>query len=277
MGEPNLLETTRLGGLEVTRLVIGGNPFSGFSHQGEERDREMVSYYTAARIKEALRLAEEAGINTLFARADRHIVRVLREYWDEGGTLQWIAQTATDTPDPLMNIPFARKWGASACYLHGGQTEYFLSNGQGKKIVEAVARIHDLGMPAGVAGHRPEDHLWVRENVECEFQMCSYYNPGDRAKDPAHHPTYDECFAADDRDRMVETIARLGERPAVHYKILAAGRTPPEEAFRFASRHVRPQDIVCVGVYLGDNPGAITEDVALFRRYIARKQGSGAS
>jgi len=263
------LETVKLGQLEVTRLVIGGNPFSGFSHQGDDRDREMLSYYTADRIKETLRLAEAAGINTLFARADRHIVRTLYEYRDEGGTIQWVAQTATDTPDPLMNIPFARRWGADACYLHGGQTEYFLSNGQGGKIVEAVKLIRDLGVPAGVAGHRADHHDWIRQHVDCDFQMCCYYNSSDRSKDPAHHPTYDECFVEADRDRMVETIARLGERPAVHYKILAAGRTDPEAAFRFAGSAIRPQDVVCVGFYLPDNPGMIDEDIALFNRYCA--------
>jgi len=180
-----------------------------------------------------------------------------------------VAQTATDTPDPLMNIPFAKRWGAKAIYLHGGQTEYFLANKQGQKIVEAVKRIRDLGLPGGVAGHRPDDHDWVRDHVDCDFQMCCYYNTGDRSKDPAHHPTYDECFVQADRDRMVETIARLGDRPAVHYKILAAGRTEPEAAFRFAGAAMRPQDVVCVGFYLGDNPNMIAEDAALFNRYCA--------
>lgn len=58
-----------LGKVQISRLAIGGNPFSGFSHQGAARDREMRGYYTAARIKAALRKAEAAGITTLFARA----------------------------------------------------------------------------------------------------------------------------------------------------------------------------------------------------------------
>ena len=70
------------GDVEVSRLVIGGNPFSGFSHQSPGRDREMIRYYTTARIKDALRKAEEAGINTFFGRTDRHIGRLLSEYWD---------------------------------------------------------------------------------------------------------------------------------------------------------------------------------------------------
>jgi len=67
------MHKVKFGDIEVTRLVIGGNPFSGFSHQGPERDREMIRYYTVANIKDALRKAEAAGINTFFGRTDRHV------------------------------------------------------------------------------------------------------------------------------------------------------------------------------------------------------------
>ena len=77
------MRTVVFGDVEVARFVIGGNPFSGFSHQSRERSQEMVHYYTVARIKEALRKAEEAGINTFFGRTDRHVKRMLLEYWDE--------------------------------------------------------------------------------------------------------------------------------------------------------------------------------------------------
>lgn len=267
MPAPATLETVPLADLAVTRLVIGGNPFSGFSHQGDRRDDEMLSYYTVERIKETLRKAEAAGVTALFARADRHVARTLREYWEEGGTVQWVAQTASEEPDPMTNIPRAHKWGAKAIYLHGGQTDYFLSNDQGERIIDAIKAIRDRGLPAGVAGHRADDHDWVREHVDCDFQMCCYYNSSDRANDPAHHASYDECFDVRDRDRMMETIARMGDRPVVHYKILAAGRTPPDEAFRFAGRHMRPHDLCCVGVYLGDKPDMIDEDIDLFNQH----------
>ena len=70
------LGTIRIGSAEVSRVVIGGNPFSGFSHQTAEKDREMVSWYTVARIKEALRRAEALGVNTHLGRADHHIMRL---------------------------------------------------------------------------------------------------------------------------------------------------------------------------------------------------------
>ena len=47
-----MLPTVDFCGLTVTRLIIGANPFGGYSHQNRERDQEMVTYYTPERIKE---------------------------------------------------------------------------------------------------------------------------------------------------------------------------------------------------------------------------------
>ena len=44
-----MLPTVDFCGLNVTRLIIGANPFGGYSHQNPQRDEEMRSYlYRAA-------------------------------------------------------------------------------------------------------------------------------------------------------------------------------------------------------------------------------------
>jgi hypothetical protein len=45
------LPTVTIGPHRISRLTIGGNPFSGFSHQNAQRDAEMLDYYSVARIK----------------------------------------------------------------------------------------------------------------------------------------------------------------------------------------------------------------------------------
>ena len=57
------MEYIQIGGVKVSRFILGSNPFSGFSHQGAEMDLAMVRYYTAARVKETIRAAESLGIN----------------------------------------------------------------------------------------------------------------------------------------------------------------------------------------------------------------------
>ncbi|MHC4715745.1 MAG: hypothetical protein ACYS5V_02140 [Planctomycetota bacterium] len=261
------LQTVRVGGVEVSRLAIGGNPFSGFSHQSPERDREMRRYYTVERIKEALHRAEAAGINTFFGRVDNHVMRMLEEYWDEGGAIQWFAQTATEREDFLRNIRTAAARGAKGCYLHGGQTDHFHHHGQTEHLGRALETIRAEGMAGGFAAHRTEPHEWIRDHLEPDFQLCCYYDPSPRLDDPSHKPTDAEKFDPAHRDAMAGTIATL-TCSAVHYKVLAAGRTPPREAFEYIGRVIRPQDVVLVGMFLGDDPDMIETNVRLFEEIV---------
>ena len=53
------MPTIEIAGLQVSRLILGGNPFSGFSHQDAATDRAMLHYYTAENIKRDFRRAED--------------------------------------------------------------------------------------------------------------------------------------------------------------------------------------------------------------------------
>lgn len=274
------LDRITIGELSISRFMLGSNPFSGFSHQGVEADERMIHYYTTARIKQTLREAEAVGINMLIARADHHVMRLLMEYWDEGGTLQWIAQTCPELGPIEEGVANAIKGGACACYVHGGVTDYLLAQGKTDEIPPALAMIHDAGLPAGIAGHNPAVFRWAEETgLDADFYMCCYYNPSSRDENAEHVHGAREWFREEDRAVMVETIAGLS-RPAIHYKVLAAGRNDPAEAFAFVAQHLRPQDAVCVGVCTEDRSDMLREDVALLERAMAsrsKKPRSGSA
>jgi len=260
------VDLIEIGDLEVSRFIIGGNPFSGFSHQSPARDEEMADYYTVDRIKRELRKAEELGVNTVIARADRHIIRLLREYWNEGGKISWIAQTCPELGTVEGGVRRALDGGASACYIHGGLMDNLLAREELDAASRGVELIKEAGLPAGVAGHNPQVHRWAEDNLDLDFYMCSYYNPTDRSEGPEHDSEEGETFSAADKDRMTTLIPSLS-KPVVHYKVMAAGRTPPEEALREAISFMRPGDAVCVGIFAGDDPDMLREDVAIFERY----------
>lgn len=112
-------------GLKVTRLVLGANPFGGFSHQNEKRDNEMRTYYTIDRIKETWARAEAAGINTMVTNNETsHVIQAVREYLGNGGKLQWIAQVnGLSKPEMLKAIDEAVDIGCKALFSHGAQTD----------------------------------------------------------------------------------------------------------------------------------------------------------
>ena len=257
------MDAVKIGDVEVSRFLLGGNPFSGFSHQSPERDREMMHYYTTARIKETLFQAEKLGLTGVVARADHHVMRFLMEYWDEGGHLQWFAQTCPGVGPTEMCVRRAFQGGAKACHIHGGVMDYLYAQKKTDEAKRSVELIHERGLPAGVAGHSTEVFEWAEENLDCDYYMCCYYNPTRRDENPEHVRGAAEKFREEDRRSMVELIRRLS-KPVIHYKILAAGRNDPEEAFRFSARAMRREDLVCAGVFTRDRPDMLSVSVVIF-------------
>ena len=171
------MEYIQIGNLKVSRLILGGNPFSGFSHQGVEKDDEMRHFYTCRRIKETFAQAESLGINTFIGRTDYHIMRILLEYWDEGGKVQWFAQTAPECGPPEVAVQRAKEGGAKACHIHGGVMDYLLAHNRIDEVKPTIKTIHQAGLAAAIAGHKPEVFLWAEKNLDVDYYLCSYYNP----------------------------------------------------------------------------------------------------
>jgi hypothetical protein len=256
------MQYVRLGGLVVSRFILGSNPFSGFSHQGTDRDWEMRRYFSAEKIKAVIREAEELGVNTVLARTDFHMMRLLYEYRADGGTAQWFAQTCPEVGDHAACVARAATYGAVACHIHGGVMDFLLANGRLGEIPEVVARIREHGMLAGIAGHNRHVFEWAEENLDVDYYMCCYYNPTDRDRNAEHVSGAEEMYLDEDRERMTRFIARAS-RPVIHYKVLAAGRNDPATALRYAAARMRDSDMVCVGVFPGDVPDMLRQDVDL--------------
>jgi len=261
------LPTVDFCGVEVSRIAVGGNPFSGIGHQDGALDQAMKDYYTVGRIKETLFQCEELGINTAFLRADNHIIRLLREYWNEGGTIQWFAQHAPERRDILQNIRSAHGGGATGIYIQGGLTDALQENGTLEEVVEPLALIHELGLVNGIAGHQPRTHLDAQAmGLEFDFHMVCFYNiTGRRGKIDV--PDTDP-YVPEDRERAAKLLGEL-EKPCVAYKIMGAGRNDPREAIPFAVRHLKPTDITCIGFFPKDRPNEIREDVEIFCEALA--------
>lgn len=254
-----------LGSLEVSKFILGSNPISGYSHQSIEADSKMLHYFNMTHTKDLLARAESLGVTTFIGRSDHYVKRLLMEYWDDGGKLDWIAQTCPELGTIERGIQNALDGGAKACYIHGGIVDHMLAEGRFDEIPKLLQIVKDAGLPAGIAGHNPEVFRRAELEIDVDFYMCCYYNPTSRATDPEHKPGQSEWFYDKDRDIMVDVISTLS-RPAIHYKIMAAGRNNPEEAFLFAKKHMRSGDAVCVGVYDEDDPDMIRKDVELLMK-----------
>ena len=245
--EVETIPTMNLGCVTVSKLLVGGNPFSGFSHHSDERDMEMRRYFTTDRIHQTLFECERQGITAFVGRVDNHITRVLLEYYAKGGTIQWIAQTAMERWSIEDNVKMARYFGAKACYLHGGNFDKLWDEGKQETIRKTLNFIKDQGLPAGLASHNPERILIAdQEEYGADFYMVSLYNIAGRRGQIVE--AKDERFRETDRKKALSIIPRLS-KPTIAYKVLAAGRRDPEKSFQEVFGIIKSSDGILVGVY----------------------------
>lgn len=234
-----MLPTIKLGSHNVTRLIVGGNPFSGNSHHSALMDKEMRDYYTTQKIKETLYDCEKFGINTIQARGDAHIMRLLNEYWNEGGKLQWIAQTASEFSSIPNNVRNIASYGAIACYHHGSRTDYLYKEGKIDSVKEILSVIRDTGMVVGLGTHDPDVVRYAEDNgFDLDFYMISFYNLSKRG----------EIYLPEDRSAACKIIREI-DKPMLAFKIMAAGRNEPFEAFEYAYKNIKPIDSIVVGIF----------------------------
>lgn len=259
------MQYVTIGSARVSRFILGSNPFSGFSHQNVDTDQAMRRYFTVAQIKETLRRAEKVGVNALIARADHHVLRMLLEYRDEGGKIQWIAQTCPELGPTDSSVSRAIANGAIGCHIHGGVSDNLLAQGRLAELQADLDKLRKAGLAAGIAGHNPGVFEFAEKHLDADYYMCCYYNPTDRSKKADHIHGATEKFVEEDRSRMISLIASLS-RPVIHYKILAAGRNDPAEAFATAAAAMRDDDAVCVGIYNAEINNMLEQDVALLNQ-----------
>lgn len=249
-------------GLVVSRLIVGGNPFSGNSHRSDATSREMRDYYTTARIIEVLARCESLGINAFVGRADAHIIRVLHEYWNAGGRMAWIAQTAPEMRSVDDNVRRAVGEGARAVYIHGGWFDERFEAGNLAEVERALATIRGAGVPAGIAGHIPEYHLAAVGQLAADFHLvCCYRCGGIRA-------AKGEAFDSADFAPALAAIARL-PRPCIAFKLLGAARFDPAVQIPTAARTIKPTDAILVGFFPKHQPRQVEDVVALVERELA--------
>jgi hypothetical protein len=233
------LPTVRLGTLEVSRFILGSNPFWGYSHKSAQLDEEMKRYHTDERIMQILDEAAECGLTALASPPDKRWVSLFARYLENGGRLKiWISQCHGAPEQMIEEIDRSIKGGAKAIFIQGARVEEQFGAGRFDVLRSWVERIKEAGLPAGCAAHWPEIHPELeRRKFPTDFYYQCFYDVS-RSSD----------YAAAEREKAVATVLRL-EKPVIAYKILGAGRLAASEGFEYAFNHIRRKDGVCVGIY----------------------------
>lgn len=258
-----MLPTVDFCGLNVTRLIIGANPFGGYSHQNKNRDEEMRTWHSVDRIHKTWQRAESAGINTMIANNETpHVLEAVRTYLSSGGKLQWIAQVnRRQKTDVLKAIDEAIEIGCKGIYFHGALLDAAYEKGDAGEFAKWVEHARAAGVPAGTAGHLAKAHLWIDEQDIVDFHAVCFFNCG------SLHDGKGERFRLADVAKAVDAIQRI-QKPCIGYKIMGSGRMDPRMAFEYAFESIKPTDAVNVGMHRGDKDDMVEENVGIVNEFL---------
>ncbi len=229
--------TSRIGGYDISRLMIGSNSFHGFSHFSKARSDWLRRYFTPDRQVEVLAAAARQGLNATISMQRADYAAVLREVEAQTGVhIHWFATPGgTETSELKEGICEAAELGAEFCLPHTMWTDARLmpARGEIEEAEEVIEYIHAQGMRAGWSTHRPECvTVSDRAGYDVDVYVQIFNSQG---------------FLCQVETDWVASVIRGAQKPVLCIKPLGAGRIMPPTAFGFVYSHIRPQDVVAVG------------------------------
>jgi hypothetical protein len=252
-----LLPTVEFGGRKITRLIIGSNPFYGYSHSVPMLDRFMNEWFTPERRVQTLLRAEQCGINTWQVHYNDPTVQDWKAYRAAGGSMNVLLLSDFAMNSDWSLLPkIAKELKPIGIAHHGNRTDERFRNGQMHIVRDFVNAVHDAGLPAGISCHNPEVVRYVEESGwnNDYYMTCLYRVSRNEAETRAQlgEAPLGEVFLEKDPERMTEEVRTSG-KTCFAFKLLAAGRNTRnpkavEQAFRYALGRIKSNDAVIVGM-----------------------------
>jgi len=247
---PGGVPKMKFGKHEISRLVVGCNPFYGYGHFNATLGSVMRDWYTTERVAQVLHRCNEAGIDTAAYHHQGRAPQDLARFQAEGGKMNLIVQ-CPDDPAPVHQAV-----APMAMYHHGEWTDRAFQAGRMAAVREWTKKARDLGVMVGVGTHKPEVIAKVEtEGWDVDFYAGSVYN---RTRTPDEWRKVlngelpempGEVYIQSDPARMY-AVMRQTKRPCFAFKILAAGRVSNvEQAFKTAFASIKPIDGVFIGLF----------------------------
>ena len=238
------LPTGKIKGLQVSRLLLGGNLLTHFTHS---RDLKYVynltaHYNTEEKICQTMAVAEAHGVNTLVIHTAPGVVSMLKKYRNKlGGKIQWIicptAQVDSDPEGYATQVRELADEGVDAIYLWGVSADRLVQEGKVDMIAKAVEIAKEHGVPSGVGAHDLRViQQCEQKKIDADFYIKTF-----------HHHNYPSAPKADELARVYSEVPGYWcknptevidfmkgvEKPWIAFKVMAAGAIPPNDAFRY--------------------------------------------
>lgn len=255
----NEFPRTTVGGVSLSRMLIGTNWLLGWSHTSASAD-EMIRrrYDSAEAFKPVLEAYLRHGVDTIMAPfgASPQLVEAIRDTEQKLGRGIILVDTPTlnvdDNPrarqEAEQTVKESAKRGAKFCLLHHSCAEQLVDKNKGviRRLDDYTKMIRDAGMIPGLSAHMPELIVYSDANgydVETYIQIFNCMG-----------------FLMQVEIETVASIIQNAKKPVMTIKSMAAGRCSPYVGLTFSWNAIRERDMVTVGAF---SPQEVEEDVEI--------------
>ena len=255
----NEFPRTTVGGVSLSRMLIGTNWLLGWSHTSASAD-EMIRrrYDSAEAFKPVLEAYLRHGVDTIMAPfgASPQLVEAIRDTEQKLGRGIILVDTPTlnvdDNPqarqEAEQTVKESAKRGARFCLLHHSCAEQLVDKNKGviRRLDDYTKMIRDAGMIPGLSAHMPELIVYSDANgydVETYIQIFNCIG-----------------FLMQVEIETVASIIQNAKKPVMTIKSMAAGRCSPYVGLTFSWNAIRERDMVTVGAF---SPQEVEEDVEI--------------
>ena len=260
---------TTVGGLSVSRMVIGTNWFRGFSHTTHAKDELILQLCDRKHISDILTVFFRNGIDTLIARYESNpMLDAVRDAEQRTGRKALLISTPAfpigpETPEKGLDLANTAEildrqasFGVSIVLPHQCTTDALLDRCTRRiRQIEPVLRmIRDRGMIPGFSTHMPETIMYSDESgLDVETYISIFNAMG---------------FLMQVEVDWTARVIRNAKKPVLTIKPLAAGHLRPFQALTFVWNAIREQDMVAVGTL---TPREAEEVIELSRSILERR------
>ena len=258
---------TSVGGLSVSRMIIGTNWFLGWSHQSPAKDNLIKSAMDRKAIADVLEVFFRSGVDTIMGPLAQNpsIFDAIKDAEDRTG----VKCIKVDTP--IINVQdsdagrdetralFDRvaASGAEICMPHHTSVEQLLDRSiqQIRRLGDYTKMIRERGMIPGLSAHMPEVLAYADQNdYDVETYIQIYNCMG---------------FLMQLEVEWIHKLINDAKKPVMTIKPMAAGRVTPFVGLSFVWNTIRDQDMVTIGTM---TPAEAAEEIELSTAILERRK-----
>lgn len=257
----NKFPRTEVGGVSLSRMIIGSNWFLGFSHTTAAKDKYILTHVKDyKKIADIMEVFVNAGVDTTMGliqipefhdaiqevqnRTGHKVIVVSTPY------IPAVPETASngfDLGEVERILDLEVQAGATFCMPHTSVTDVMIDKctRQIRHMDPVVKMIRERGMHPGFSTHVPETIVYAdQNNMDIDSYISIFNSMG---------------FLMQVEVDWVQNIIQNAKKPVMTIKPMAAGQLRPLQAFTFVWNAIRDQDMVTVGTMSPDEAAECVE------------------